>query len=93
MIDKEEASQLYEVKKMMETPGWGYCLQFLNLEREKNIKLVGDAKTGVQNEEHPWTYYQGVMKGFNSCVAIFDNLKTRIEEASQEVPETPEEEK
>lgn len=85
-MEKEEAHQLYEVRKMMESPGWGFCLQFLNLEREKNIKILEGAKTGVQNEEHPWTYYQGLMKGFNSCVAIFDNLKARADEASQEVP-------
>ena len=77
----DEQQQLMEVRRMMETPGWGHCLQLLNIERERNIRNVKTAPLAGDTQKHGWEYYQGLLAGFDAAVFVFDELKNRFTEA------------
>lgn len=76
----KDAHDLYEVYKMMQTPGWDVCLVSLAADREKIINLVAGAQTKGEARKHDWEYFQGVLAGYLRALAIFDTLRDKYEE-------------
>lgn len=76
----DEYQQLMDVSRMMGTPGWGHCVQLLNIQREHNIRNVKTAPLAGDQQKHGWEYYQGVLAGFDAAVYVFDELKNRLSE-------------
>ena len=76
----QDASDLREVSKMMESRGWVVCLVSLHAERERIIKLVAGGKQGGASQDHGWEYYQGFLSGFLQATDIFDRLKVKYED-------------
>jgi hypothetical protein len=78
-IDQEERSQLLEIRRMMQSPGWTYLMAAWVQLREG--KIIGRLKSA--RSEMPWRYQQGRLDGFDDAVNLAEKLVADVGDMAQ----------